>query len=880
MDYAKLVNIIRLRFLNEETWYSIQDKSGEYSVQKDEYGKPLNLDNKLLEKHLRGEITLAVQPINPLNQEVKFAGIDLDAAAEPKRDSLESLIPAIHKLRQEGLKYGLSFSVAFSGRRGWHLYTFPERTVPAEVMRKALFTLSKECNVSVKEVFPYGDHVSAVLKEDDKYETYLPQGIKLVGGKHQKGTWSGFVDPHHLEWEENFPNLLDLESSLESLPYSSLSGIYKLAYLHPQNEKKNKQAGTIDWSLLESEHPNCIGYMLTAGVPSSMEYNKANMTIARYCISRKLSFTDSLALAGSIANLSKHHESSKKTVQEKLKNFRSVHGSMVKNPVQARWQCSYIWSNLELRKQCLTCPISAKAAEIGQHQHLEINQADELAEEEVIRYILEFPDALNEAFDMFVMADCFLTTVVKDNCAIPVAELTVLAMEACREEELRISTILSNVEEQFIDVVAEYLQKVMDLKPCNKDTFWKHLKRIQDNGNRIAAIAMVYESASLFLDRSSSFEVGLDTLTLKAERMVSKHSRGSIKPMSSRLVGLVEDLLDESPRCIPTMSLWLNELLLGGWQAKKAYAIGAPPGAGKTTFLNTCGDYAAKEGFPVCQIQYEMDEPLLWYYSLSRSSKINSRLIEGRKWLDEKYENGGELKKKLAEAIRYHAQEIAPRTYIKEADETVFPSTIKSYIRQIRIDQGLPDNFPVLVLVDSIQHVNTGVQSLDESTNETLRVSRVASALKRVARSENAAIIYISEITKEAFKKAQDKSTGRFDMGAMRDSFKIAHSADGVGFLVAGKYPVKIEDTKETQLWDQIDMIADRFKEPLKTQLLDLKKNNSLDYSVKARYAMLEWVKLRGSLLGTPLFIYEKAVHNFIPIDIDKDLLEALTSDE
>ena len=104
----------------------------------------------------------------------------------------------------------------------------------------------------------------------------------------------------------------------------------------------------------------------------------------------------------------------------------------------------------------------------------------------------------------------------------------------------------------------------------------------------------------------------------------------------------------------------------------------------------------------------------------------------------------------------------------------------------------------------------TGVQSLDDSTNETLRVSRVASALKRVARSENASIVAISDITKEAFKKALE--SGRLDMGALRDSFKVAHTADSVGILMAGKVPVKIpnkQDSKakdETVIWTRLSL--------------------------------------------------------------------------
>lgn len=872
MDYSKLLDIYKERFLPIKTLYSLQHDDNYIRQVDPESGKPLFLTDALLIEHLQGKKTLAVQPIAPDTQLVKFGGIDLDSR-DSNRPALEALLPSVQKLQAEGAKYGISFSVAYSGRRGFHLYTFPEQPIPAEIMRKCLFNLGKEAKVEVKEVFPYGDNIS--LDPNAKYY----QGIKLVGGKHQKGSWSGFVDLSNLEWEGDTPKLLNLEKALNNLPYSSLDSFYKLAFLHRVSNNDQKGDQRIDWSLFSDEHPNCISFMLASGIPFSLEYNKANMTIARYAISRKLSQASALALAASIASKSQSHPTSKTTAEDKLRNFKSVYHSMLKDPAQATWQCSYIWGNIELRKQCLGCPLSARAAKIENRPHLEFNQADEMAESEVIRYIIEHPEELDKAFDLLIMSDCFMTTKIRDNKAFPVAELTFAAMEECRGDEIRVSTILSKIEESAVGAVAEYLQEIMQSEPCQKSTFNQHLKRIQDNGNRLAAINMAYDSVGSFLDRGTPFGVSLEKLSLKTDKMLSKHSRGSIKPLSHKLSSMVEEMLDTSPQAIPTPSDWLNEILLGGYRTKKFYVVAAPPGAGKTTFLNACGDYATSKGFPVIELQFEMDASQVWAYSLARIARVNSRLIEMRKWLDPKFSDGPALQKKLADAIRYHAKEIAPRFYFQEADETVFPSTLRAYIKQVRADQNLPDSYPVLVLVDYLQLMLSGVQSLDESVNETLRVSRVASALKRVARSENAAIIAISDITKDAFRKAIE--SGRLDMGALRDSFKIAHSADSIMILMAGKVPVKSE-SKEVVLKDQIELAADRYINNIAiyNQLLNLRKSNPLDYSVKARYACVEFVKNRGSLLGTVLFIYEKAVHRYLPIQVPEELLEVLTGDE
>ena len=882
-----LLSLYREHFLWPDTWYSLQTIQGEYMSQLDAYKRPMVLSDTLLDQHLEGLLTLAIQPIDPITLRVKFGGFDFDAGRETDQGLLEALLPTVKSVIDKAAKHNIIMIPAFSGRRGIHLYTFPESPIPATVMRKALKALTLELNLPSVEIFPFADKVSCELKEDGLYHNFFPKGIKLVGGKHQLGTFSGFIDLDHWVWKNNIPELLSLKDTLNKLVHSPVDGYYQLAFSNTAPSSQAKNTG-IDWSLLTEEHPLCISTLLRTGVPHSLEYNKANMSISRYCISRQFSQSQGLGLANTMALHSSTHPTSKGSPQEKLRNYKSVYGSMVSNPPEQGWQCSYIWANKDLRKSCLYCPLSASDAGLSPRPMLDFNVADELAEAEIIRYIFDHPEALNEAFNRMVMSDCFLTTKTESESGrcVPVAERIFTAMEETSEGELRVSTLLTYVESDDVAVVANYLNEIMSSPCCTLETFIKHLLRVQDNGTRMEAIGMAYDSVETFLDRSMPFDVALESLTGKTNKLVSKHAKGVIKSMSAHLQGMVVEMLDEAPQAIPTPSDWLNEILLGGWRVKRMMVLAAPPGAGKTTFLNACADYATTLGFPVIEAQFEMDKEQLFSYSLARLSGINSRLIERRRWLDPDYADKNALAKSMADAVRSYAKDIAPRFFLAEADENVFPSTIRGYIKQVRSELHLPEKYPVLVLVDYLQLMLSGVQSLDESTNETLRVSRVASALKRVARSEHASIVAISDITKEAFKKALE--SGRLDMGALRDSFKVAHTADSVGILMAGKVPVKIPnktDSKakdETVYMDQIEFVAHRHKyhAELSKSLLDLRKKYPLNQACHAKYACLEFVKNRGSLLGTPLFVYEKAYHRYVPIEIEGKIWEVLTSDD
>jgi len=849
-----------------ETWYSMQTPSGAYIPQKDKNGNPLKFTHELLDKHLRGKATYAIHPTHPVNKKCKFGGVDFDCGGEPNRKNLELGLSRCMKVYLEAQKAGLSPYIEFSGRRGFHLYIFADQPILSAVMRGAFKTLLSRANEYSDEIFPYSDFIS---------KDYLPKAIKLVPAKHRQGGQSGFIDPMNIEWDGDLIKVPDQNSFFAQLKLSSSDILTELALEQPA--KKDKSVVGVNWENLQNEHPPCIQALIQDGVPASMEYNRANMTLVRYALSRNLPEDKIKMLGYQMAAKSQNHPTSKSSVQAKISNFRSVLDSMIKNKSKNEWSCTYIWAEKDLRKYCLSCNLQGVS---GNNQpKLNINQADVLAEKELLGYILAHPDAFDYALEQMVLSDCFLSTQKVGNPPkeLPLAGIIYEAMENC-PDDLRPSNLLAVLPDELVDACAEYIKEILDMPVCSLDTFHKHCVRVRENGIRLAAVDLAQESIEYFLNRKNPIELALDQLSTQAELLHTKQSTGSIKPMLKNIPELITDLMDNSNRCIPSQSAWLNYVLNGGYGVRKMYVLFAGPGAGKTTFVCSEADYAASQGFPVIMLEFEMDETQIWIYSLARIAGIDSRLIEMRKFLDPNYADRANLEKVIGDAIKKHRDTIAPRFFFKDADETVTPSKIKGYIKQVRAELGLDSKFPVMVVIDYLQLMSSGVKSLDESTNETLRVSRVASSLARVARSTNSVLLCISDIPKEAYKKSLE--TGKFDLGDVRDSFKVAHAATGVAYLHSGTVNIKDKKNNEETVKDQIELMAERYENipRIKKAILQLKDKYPLDRSKKARYSVLAWVKLRGSVLGTPAFVYEKATHRFIPMEFE--FMEDLANDD
>ncbi len=174
---------------------------------------------------------------------------------------------------------------------------------------------------------------------------------------------------------------------------------------------------------------------------------------------------------------------------------------------------------------------------------------------------------------------------------------------------------------------------------------------------------------------------------------------------------------------------------------------------------------------------------------------------------------------------------------------------------------------PDLLIVDYLQLMTTGDEKLDNAYQETLRVSKIATELKRLSRKADIPVIAISDINKNAYNEAQ--KGGDLDMGALRDSFKIAHSADVIMLLMSNNVTQIIKDSdgnKSEVSITQLGILAEKMRGinlEMSQYIEQLAHEYKLDKARADTYSRLIIAKNRTGRCGELLFRYSKAIHSF-----------------
>ena len=835
--------------------YALQNEKGAYISQKSKGLKPTDM-----EKHIEGKITVAAKLIEPGTNRAKVAVVDFDGL----EDDLEDLYQLPRQIQLEAEQLGIDSYIEFSGRRGFHLWIFLDSALPAKTIRRAIKALCLQTGYEPKEIFPCSDTITA----DGKRES---NGIKLPYALHKvSGKRSGFL-ADGVEWEDGYPIIQPAELMADFRQTESAKLVELADEVQTDQPEREQPIATTDFSILpETEHPACIRNYMVQGSPSDEEYNKTNVTLARYAVSRDLKQEETTKIARRVAKTTPDHHPTSKSLRDKLNNFKATHQSAAASPQDYRWGCSYVMASQEMlaREGCIksACPFFP----YKQNGRIQASAADYAAEEDLLRFALKNPDQAAEQIRLVhIPLAGFQKIVVVDDKRIPVHGILWQAMDALAREDqqIRQSLILDWIEGgEHKDQLAEVGKLIGQLETkacCNLETFNKLLARINETGARIEAQERLTKETSALADRAIPLANTLNMVEGTARDYLRK-SIAEIRPVQDYMLAYVQDLYQEAPDSIPTPSAWLTNTLNGGWKPGWFYVLSAPPGSGKTTFASWVGDYVAAQGIPVLIVSYEMSRKQLLDYSMSRLGEINSRVIESRRWLDETYSRQQQLAAELSETIKKHQTDLAPNITILEAGPEHTAATLKGIIATVRSNAGLAKDAPVLVVVDYLQLMLTGLDKLDMGGNETVRVSRIATDLKRLARSTKAAIIAISDITKSAYEEAVRK--GVLDMSALRDSFKIAHAADGILLLQTGR--VGRGDDRKDQLELVEDMVAPNPEQF--SRVSQIRDRYPLDETIASEYARLYVAKLRGSdRRGYPMFVYEKAYHRFLPIDID-----------
>ena len=204
----------------------------------------------------------------------------------------------------------------------------------------------------------------------------------------------------------------------------------------------------------------------------------------------------------------------------------------------------------------------------------------------------------------------------------------------------------------------------------------------------------------------------------------------------------------------------------GGWQGTDLVIIGAASSMGKTSLaLNLAYNAVKYADSPALIFSYEMSVNQLIMRLVALESEIPIRWIQN-----------GELKDEDLRRVQQTASEIIDRKiYIDECKQTSLNYLI-SKTRQYVHSCGIK-----LVFVDYLQLVTASVGS--KGTREQ-QVSKVARALKNLAKELNITIVALSQLNRGVGFRAESKPT----LSDLRESGEIEQAADIVALVYRPEY--------------------------------------------------------------------------------------------
>ncbi|BAQ64594.1 replicative DNA helicase [Geminocystis sp. NIES-3709] len=730
-----------------------------------------------------------------------------------------------------------------------------------------------------------------------------------------------YGDPH--SWDKVTSQSKDKSLNESRSKDESLNESWSEDKYFNESRSKEKIKGLLD-SL--GDHPSCIKFLLDNGEPLGVDYNQVNLTLIRYCLTRGFDLSKALPLAELVAKNTPENHPTSKDYRGKVSNFKSAFNSCKRNSDNYKFQCSYILSGIKegeahkrgcIGTKCLVhknhnpnyqssngidnknrTPNNSHTPNNYQSTYSESNSKADTANtpnnsnnstqgiSDSLDYVkvsaLIFQSLLNltsegkEIVKSQILREC--ERLKKDY----LSQVSVNLSDSIRLTESEVIGYLLQNPEAIIDYsdifpqgfnctiskfdsIAEYLDNLYSLKLPSQETIEEYLEEIREKGiKKVASKKFKEYQQNLNEDKAdSSIEILSKSIEDTESLLKQSLSDKNLLPVSDKLGDWINNLFDENYVNIPTFSNDLNYLLNGGLGKGRLYVLGAPPANGKSTLTAQIGDNASIQGYKVGYASYEMSADQLFLTGLCRSGGINSSNLEAKLHL--KNSAFAEL---VLKSIEQYNESLGENLHLIECDDSYTPNRLLAIIKKLKLD---------LLIVDYLQLLSSGDTNLDNNFNETLKVSKIATELKRISRKANIPIIAISDINKEAYNKAM--KGGDLDMSALRDSFKIAHSADCIMLLMSydntetrkndEKYPSEIKIT-------QLGILEEKFRDKnpnIAQKIQNLAHKFRLEKDKADTYSRLIIAKNRTGKCGDILFRYSKAIHYFEPLNYITDNL-------
>ena len=847
-----------------------------------------------LKAHTQGKGTVGLLP-DGHGGTCRFGAIDLDMPRDG--ETLLDLLELLQGMQAAATERGLKTFCTFSGRRGFHLVVPLAYPTPWSVVHRALRRVARDVGYDPAELFPTKGKC-----------------LKLPCGVHgATGAWS-LVLPDLSEASLDVLESMaaDIAQGLQQAERGEpvepnwegqVALLESIQPCGPQELEDAAGESTVpDLERLEDgTHPQCITALLEQGPRPETTLNGENLNLARYCAQRELDDEEAEAMATTLWEQTPEGFS-KKDLGASLKNFR---GSFTKaqegestylfrcsdmaagGPEQARklvahGRCKgeacpcWPWgpgrpepssdqagniNQLNDRKRKAEFPTPSKqgtseaAATTGedpgelhgrtlwraiQRVHAEGQQLTLSLVLAAVERLPEDPHPSRPAHQV-VMADVLAER-----------ELLAAALGPDGEEVLKASVLLSpsGFNARSTDDWDTWATATAGATAPPADTWRAHLDRLADTALRVDAADLGKELASSTLER----KVGPADALATAGQGVAQLQRAAtpdLAPADDHLEAVVAEMLSAALPTIPVTHPGLKRVLGGGFRQGRLVAAGGPPGAGKTTVALQLADEAAAAGVPVLFLSMEMTRAQLMQASLSRLSGVDGRdLQKGVK-------PGSPEAQKLAAAVATY-RAMAQRLYLVEGDGRHTPGRLAALAGQVRHQQGLPPDAPLLVVVDYLQLMTLG-QDGEGSMPETLRVGSLATALKQLARSSQCTVLALSDVTKEAMREAE--SGGRIGPGVFRDSARVLHACDTALVVQSGQVPA--QKGKPSQNLLELAMAEPGLSDDRRQQLEQALRDLPHPGDTYSRWTVL---KNRGGQSGGEVWsIYRRHLSQYLP---------------
>lgn len=841
-----------------------------------------NADEIDIKAHVYGKETYAIDVAYKDGEGpkmCKIGAIDIDESDEA---ALELALSIQESLRSSGVNALL----AFSGRKGYHVVIVSE-PVPQQIMAKTL--------KHIKSRFTFqGETIPG-----DGFRCKIAPCLHQISGHmsyfFDKAPSKEPITPDNLP-EDFYENQLALMEKITPTPanvlavFSAGSDMSDTVAGHDTLEPELEKLGT--------DLTPCITALVNNGGASELgTYDKNNLTLAGYCHSKGIAAKDQLGYAKEMAKNSEEGPvETTKTYKEKVLHFKSIQSTP--SVTEESFKCQYaLKARKSLKFNCNLCkarPEGLKSSPTGEGDGFKL---EEPLAQDFLAYIIQngrpaetihpmimpgitykshyFPGKSFRCQSYFLILsginDGVTNTILLSNWMdkhIDMKNFLDYLDQEFREKFAGID--MSDTRKKgavFREVKNNLLRCYNALKqsPTLRDDEWELLlERVVDLSMRYEIYERARSLSGETGDRSKDLYTSCSEFTHDTSQILESSQRGAVVPLKEKAAGLIEYVLGSGSPKVPTPFRVLNDLFGGGFRNGGLYVMVCNPGGGKTTLSCQFADYAAMQGIPAILVSMEMSEEEIFVNSLARIGTINSAKIMSP------YED---IKEKVMDQVGEAAEQYFDRAgkylYTIEGDHSTSPARIASIVSMVRAQHNMTRDKPLLVVVDYLQLLSTGVEALDFNSNETPKISDLAVKTKQLARDNNVAVLAISDVTKD--EQGNVNKSKEYTLNSTRGSNRIAHAADVVMALYS-------ETSKEqggkakTGPWE---MYADKVRSSENaTDFLEsmqqVEKEIETGGDGATVLSRLELLKNRaGQGRGSQFMLYHRAYHKFEEVEIE-----------